>query len=281
MRNKVLDLIIDVVDLPSKPDSDPAHPVASDAALFKRGLHLFQPSDFDDTVLERNIYDKCGYGLCPKPNVKVGGSSQNRIIWGKRSGPAFTIASKADLEKWCSKECEERALFVRLQLGEKPAWMREQPIEDVKLLDESREGNAAASLAESMGALNIKSSKQVLPDTANDLHKSDLDRWRRHHERDDSAQRLKILSLERGEPQSSSAVDAGMDIVEKANTEAMSRPPQLMHTDAGAVEGYRPRKVCFAADSDSDSDSDQEFEEIDVDFEKDDQSEEEGDAMSI
>jgi RNA polymerase II-associated protein 2 len=276
MRNNVLDLIIEIVDLPSKPDSDPAHPLASDAALFKRGLHLFQPSDFDDVVLERNIYDKCGYGLCPRPNVKVGGSAQNRIIWGKRSGPAFTIVPKADLEKWCSKECEERALFVRVQLGKEPAWMREQPIGEIKLWDESRQGNAGANLAKSMGALNIGSSKLVLPDITNDLYNLALERSRKHNERDDVAQHLKVLSLERGEPQSSSRLDAGMEIVEKTNTQATSRPPQLTHNDAGGVEGYRPRKVRFAGESDSD----QETEEIDVDFEKDDQSEE-GDAMSI
>src|SRR2546421_11889970 len=131
-RNSILDLIVAIVDLPTKPDSDPANPLDTDAALFKRGLHLFQPADFDDVVLERNIYDKCGYGLCPRPNVKVGGNSQNRIIWGKRSGPAFKIVPKADLEKWCSKECEERAHFVSVQLGKEPAWMREEPIENVK-----------------------------------------------------------------------------------------------------------------------------------------------------
>ena len=277
MRNNVLDLIVDVVDLPSKPDSDPAHPLASDAALFKRGLHLFQPSDFDDVVLERNIYDRCGYGLCPRPNLKVGGSSQNRIIWGKRSGPAFTIVPKADLEKWCSKECEERALFVRIQLGKEPAWMREEPIGDIKLLDESRQGNIAADLANSMGALNIGSTMPATPDIANDLRKLALERSGKHSEREQAAERLKVLSLERGEQYDSSRVEAGMEIVERGNTQVTSKPPQLTHRDAGTVEGYRPRKVRFAGESDSD----QETGEFEIDFENDEQSEEEGDAMSL
>ena len=277
MRNTVLDLIVAVVDLPTKPDSDPAHPLASDAALFKRGLHLFQPSDFDDVVLERNIYDKCGYGLCPRPNVRVGGSSQNRIIWGKRSGPAFTIVPKADLEKWCSKECEERALFVRVQLGKEPAWVREKPIEDVKLLDEFRQGNAAINLANSMSSLNIESSKPSVPDIVNDLQELGLERSRKHGEQDDVAERLHVLALERGDPQDSSRAETAMGIVEKSNTHAASQPPQLTHSDAGGVEGYQPRKVRFAPESDSD----QETGDIDVDFERDDQSEEEGDAMSM
>jgi RNA polymerase II-associated protein 2 len=277
MRNNVLDLIVDVVDLPSKPDSDPAHPLASDAALFKRGLHLFQPSDFDDVVLERNIYDKCGYGLCPRPNLKVGGSSQNRIIWGKRSGPAFTIVPKADLEKWCSKECEERALFVRIQLGKEPAWLREEPVGDIKLLDESRQGNIAADLANSMGALHIDSTMSAVPDIANDLHKLALERSGKHSEHDQAAERLKVLSLERGEQYDCPRVEAGIEIMEKGNTQTTSQPPQLTHRDAGAVEGYRPRKVRFAGESDSD----QESGGIDIDLENDEQSEEEGDAMSL
>jgi hypothetical protein len=277
MRNRVLDLIVDVVDLPSKPDSDPAHPLASDAALFKRGLHLFQPSDFDDVVLERNIYDKCGYGLCPRPNLKVGGNSQNRIIWGKRSGPAFTIVPKADLEKWCSKECEERALFVRIQLGKEPAWLREEPIGDIKLLDEARQGNITADLANSMGALNIEGTMSAGPGTAHDLRKVTPERRGKHSERDQAVERLKALSLERGEQYDSTRVAAVMEIVEKENTQATSQPPQFTHRDAGTVEGYRPRRVRFAGESDSD----QETAGIDVDLRNDEQGGEEGEAMSL
>ena len=276
MRNNVLDLIVEVVDLPSKLGSNPAHPLASDVALFKRSLHLFQPSDFDDVVLERNIYDKCGYGLCSRPNVKVGGGSQNHVIWGKRSGPAFTIVPKTDLEKWCSKECEERALFVSVQLGKEPSWIREKPLEDIKLLDESCQGNAPASLAKVMEALNLESDKQVLPDDANQSHELALEQSRKHTEPDIVAQHSKVVSLERGEPMNFSVVGDRMEVVEKANTQAITQPPQLTHSSAGIIEGYRPKKVRFAAESDSG----QELEEIDFDFE-DEQSEEEGDSMSI
>ena len=272
-RNSILDLIVDIVDLPTEPDSDPAHPLASDSALFKRGLHLFQLSDFDDVVLERNIYDKCGYALCPRPNVKVGGNSQNRIIWGKRTGPAFTIVPKADLEKWCSKECEERALFVCVQLRKEPAWMRGKPTEGIRLLDEIRQENAAGNLENSMKALDIEDSKSVMPDLSNELHKLAHKLSLKQHEKDDVAERLKVLSLERGEAPGSSRKVGELDIVEKANIEASSRPPQPTHSHAGTVEGYRPRKVHFAAESDSEGE--------DVDLEYENQSSEEGDAMSM
>ena len=272
-RNSVLDLIVDVVDLPTKPDSDPAHPLASDSALFKGSLHLFQSSDFDDVVLERNIYDKCGYALCSRPNVKVGGKSQNRIIWGKRTGPAFTIVPKADLEKWCSKECEERALFVYVQLGKEPAWMREKPKEGIKLLDEIRQENAAMNLENCMKALDVEDSMSVVPDLSNDLHKLAHQLSLKQDEKDDVAERLKVLSLERGEAPGPSRKEGELDIVEKANLEATSRPPQPTHSHAGTVEGYRPKKVRFAAESDG--------EEEDVDLEYENQSSEEGDAMSM
>ena len=275
-RNGVLDLIVNIVDLPTKPDSDPAHPLASDASLFKRGLHLFQYSDFDDVVLERNIYDKCGYGLCSRQNVKVGGNAQNRVIWGKRTGPAFTIVPKADLEKWCSKECEERALFVRGHLGKEPAWMRETPAKDIKLLDEVHQGNVAGDLANSMSALDIESSTPVVPAIANDLRKLALERNVKHKERRDVAERLKILSLERGHPPETTRLEVGMEIVEKTNAQSASRPPQQTHNDAGVIEGYRPRKFDVAGESDNEG----EREGWDFEFE-DDRSSEEGDAMSM
>jgi hypothetical protein len=116
-----------------------------------------------------------------------------------------------------------------------------------------------------------------VPDIANDLHKLALERSGKHSEHDQAAERLKVLSLERGEQYDFPRVEAGIEIMEKGNTQATSQPPQLTHRDAGVVEGYRPRKVRFAGESDSD----QESGEIDIDLENDEQSEEEGDAMSL
>ena len=263
MQNNVLDFILELVDLPSKPNADPARPLASDAALFKRGLHVFQPSDFDDLILERNIYDKCGYGLCGQQNVKVTGNAQNRVIWGKRSGPAFTVVPKRDLEKWCSKECEERAVFVRVQLGKEPAWLRDQPIADVKLLDEvrqEREGDALAT--------NI----------ADDVRKLALDRVERYGGKDEVAERLQALSLERGEPQKRSTAEMSLHLVEKAETQKVPQAPQLSHKNAGTVEGYRPKKVRFVARGNVDGDDESDDSDIDID---DRDSDDDEDAMSV
>ena len=239
MQNEVLDLVVEIVDLPSKQDADPARPSASDAAIFKKGLRLFQVSDLDDVVLERNIYDKCGYGLCGRPNLKQPGNFANRIIWGKKNGPAFQIIPKSELEKWCSKACEERAMFVRLQLGREPAWLREEHVEDVKLLDDVRQESQGEALTSIMSSLNIQDSS---PDIADDLKKLMLGPPDRPRDEQAASERLKELSLERGGLGAASKVALPDRILEKATT-SIPKPPQQSDIDAGAIEGYQPRPL--------------------------------------
>lgn len=264
MRDTVLDLIVDNVDIPSKPGSDPAHPLPADVTLFKRGLHLFQASDFDDLILERNIYDKCGYSLCGRPNIKLAGKGQNAVIWGKSSGSTFAVVPKRDLEKWCSKECEQRALYVRLQLGKGPAWIRDQPIGEVKLLDESRQAEAAEALVKNMGSLNMQTSASH-PDFANDLHKLAMDQVERHDGDDQVTERLQTLSLERGKPQSSINSEISMtQVVEKFGNQGVTRPPQLADNTAWRVEGHRPKKVRFATSYPGDGEDERSDSEVDM-----------------
>jgi len=244
MRNTVLDLIIGIVDLPSHQTANPAKPLASDVALFKRGLCLFQPSDFDDVVLERNIYDKCGFGLCPHPNTKLPGNSTNRIIWGNGSDPTFKVVGKSELEKWCSKECEERALFVRVQLSIEPAWLREQAIEDIKLLDETLHGDTLADLNRDMGSLEVRDD-EAMPRVA-ELGKLENDRYSGNCASEEDQKRMKALSLERGQlHQGSSVLSSTVKIVEKPNSSILAYPPELLQADAGSVEGYKPKESSF------------------------------------
>ncbi len=277
MRNTVLDLILELVDLPSEQNADPARPLAPDSALFKRGLGVFQPSDFDDLILERNIYDKCGYGLCGWPNVKVAGNAQNRVIWGKRIGPAFTVVPKRELEKWCSKECQERAAFVRLQLGKEPVWLRDQPIADVKLPDEARQEREADALATGNRSLTVEAPPSA-PNIANDLHKLSLDRVEKYGRQDEVVERLQELSLERGEPKKRSTAELSMQLVGKPSSQAISRPPQLTRNNADTVEGHRPRKVRFATESSHDGEEESDDSDIGTDGPN---SDGEEDAMSV
>ena len=277
MRNTDLDLILELVDLPSQQNADPTRPLLPEATLFKRGLHIFQPSDFDDLILERNIYDKCGYGLCGRQNVKVAGNAQNRVIWGKRRGPAFTVVPKRELEKWCSKECEERAVFVRVQLGKEPVWLRDQPIFDIKLLDEIRHGREADALDIATGTLNVET-PALGPNLADDLHKLALDRVEKYGRQDELVERLQALSLERGEPQEQFKTEIDMQIVEKAASQSIPRPPHLRHNNTGTIEGHRPRKVRFLTHGNHGGEKQSDDSDIEIDIRN---SDDEEDAMSV
>ncbi len=143
LQARVVDLVVQAFDLPSRPDADPAHPSGLDASLFKQCLGLFQASDLDDLIYERNVDNRCGYGLCPRPNRKLAHNGQK--VWNKKGGKEFKLVDKAELEKWCSIDCQERTVFARAQLGTDPAWLREVQAVDIKLLDEVGADSLASS----------------------------------------------------------------------------------------------------------------------------------------
>ena len=134
LKSRILDLVLEAYDLPSQKTSSPAEASSVDIQLFKTCLCLFQPSDFDDLVRERNIDDRCGYALCSNPNKKLppGGDK----VWNGKGGRDFRLVERAELEKWCSIECDQRAAFVLAQMSTEPSWLRDSQQENVKLLDE-------------------------------------------------------------------------------------------------------------------------------------------------
>ncbi len=131
LRNRIADLVVECFDLPSQSVPSPAKASAKDVSLFKESLNLFQPTDFDDLIVERNIDSRCGYALCSNPNQKA--PHQGKHVW---STEAHFFVDKAEFERWCSKKCRDRGAFVRVQLSTEPAWLREDRPLDVKLLDE-------------------------------------------------------------------------------------------------------------------------------------------------
>lgn len=218
-----------LLDLPSSPDADPAKPSSSDAALFKNSLKPFQPSDYDELITERNINRQCGYVLCPRENkVENPGKKYYRILRGKGKGPdALRFVEKSYLEKWCSDECGRRALYIKVQLDEEPAWARgRQASGDLVLLDEKpyRQENADA-LTEGMQGLNMEEKEE------------------------DIIQKMKALAIERGDHKSPSRSFglAEVDIQEKETGRA--HPPHPIYNQghasntAGIVEGYQPQHI--------------------------------------
>jgi hypothetical protein len=135
-----------LIDYPlAKSPYNASNPSPSDAQTFKDLLRPFQPSDYDALILERNINEHCGYTLCPNPRVKDGAAGTYRLIGKNGKAKDFRVVEKGEVEKWCSEACAKRALYVRVQLSESPAWERTAEEYGVKidLLDEPKSEDAS------------------------------------------------------------------------------------------------------------------------------------------
>ena len=128
-----------LLDLPSLPPSNPVNPSSEDALTVKRLLRPFQTSDYDALIEERNIDNKCGYVLCPRSNKFEDNKARFRILQSAAKGAdAFKVVESQMLEKWCSDQCAKRALYIRVQLNEEPAWKRADNFgSDIVLLEDT------------------------------------------------------------------------------------------------------------------------------------------------
>lgn len=126
-----------LLEFPRSFASDAAHPAESDTIEVRKLLRAFQPSDYDSLVKERIIDKKCGYILCPHPNRLEPTNAKYRILQGKSHGaPSLKVVERQELERWCSEECGKRALHIRVQLDEEPAWARSVGSGGFTLLEE-------------------------------------------------------------------------------------------------------------------------------------------------
>ncbi|OAP59960.1 hypothetical protein AYL99_04962 [Fonsecaea erecta] len=215
LQARIADLVVEAFDLPSSPDADPAKPQPSDASLFRHCLSLFQSSDLDDLIYERNVDNRCGYALCPRPNLRLAHGGEK--VWNQKGGKDFKLVDRSELEKWCSKACQERTAFVRAQLGTEPAWLRTSQAVDIRLLDEV----GAEDLADPFKGLSLAEA----PDA-------------------EIAEKMQALALERGEL-NVKADENTVDLVERTS-DAIPRAPTLKgHQPQNTIEGHQPRKVRF------------------------------------
>ena len=123
---EILAITETLLDLPSQQNGDAARPCINDVTLVERSLLLFQYSDYDALIEERNIEGKCGYVVCPRQKRRQDTNSRFRIKYGKGTGSSdVEIVAKSDLEKWCSLSCEKYSSYLRKQLSSEPAWARQ------------------------------------------------------------------------------------------------------------------------------------------------------------
>lgn len=121
----ILSSIETLLDFPPSPSTDPACPSGEDVNYASKLLKSFQPSDYDSLIEERNINKKCGYLLCSQPNRQQDTNAKYRILHDNDKGThGLKFVERRMMEQWCSEYCGKRALYVRVQLSDEPAWMR-------------------------------------------------------------------------------------------------------------------------------------------------------------
>ncbi|KAM0796075.1 Rtr1/RPAP2 family-domain-containing protein [Usnea florida] len=217
-----------LLELPSSTDSDRARPYSRDISLVKNLLQPFQPSDYDSLIEERNINKQCGYVFCPKPNRQENTKARYRILHSKgRASDNVKFVERRTLERWCSDECGKRALYIKVQLSEEPAWTRTaSPLRDILFLEDEhnheKHPDDNHTLMEQVEFLDAGFEEDVL------------------------AARMKALAVERGDEKAPSRSDRlkEIDVLENRNPNGkISAPEQGASSgrSSGTIEGYTPR----------------------------------------
>ncbi|OOF96545.1 hypothetical protein ASPCADRAFT_396111 [Aspergillus carbonarius ITEM 5010] len=248
----ILDRILELVTLPSSPSADPASPSPNDARIFKSALVPFQPADYDNLILERNIEGLCGYGLCPREHRKEDARGTYRITWGaKGSGPGgrgreMNIVPKEKLEMWCSNECAERAMYIRVQLAEEPVWERRADDARGKHLLLLEEGRAKEGKGKTRNPVSVR-------EVVGQLGSMHMDEPQRSSDMADDIARLSVhddarsreLAMERGDAHPALYTGrVSIQVQENDNARGPVMAPQMRPGDekGGSIEGYVPQE---------------------------------------
>lgn len=184
-------------------------------------------------IEERHVNGRCGYTLCANAPRKA----VTKAPWMKSKG----------VENWCSDDCAKKALYVKAQLSETPAWERRAGDRNPLVLY----GGAAAAKTPVPAQAGMQMQLTVRQKTQSAADERDL-------------------AYERGEVDR--VADAKMDKVLKAevqeNSVTSSVMPPTQTTFAGSdvhdlIEGYQPRGVpqgnrvtIKSEDADSDEEDD-------------------------
>ncbi|KAF2999804.1 hypothetical protein E8E13_006432 [Curvularia kusanoi] len=244
---QVLDSVMTLMEYPSSDNADPKRPSPADVRVFQDAMVAFQPADYDCLIEERNIMGKCGYAMCPKPKMKARSTAKKQFV---DTDEGVQIVDRKTLEVWCSDDCAKRALYVKVQLNEEPAWLRMGGAsEKVELMvDNAQELRASLPL-------------RVKPQAASNAKKTEKEKEEEDVESAwaalDSAKAE--LALERGEkPGAVSKANNSLvqdTITEHVSSHAPPQPPTLPAGSTMAIEGHVPRQD-RPEDEDEDEDED-------------------------
>jgi RNA polymerase II-associated protein 2 len=244
----ILRSIITLLDYPTRPDADPARPSPDEAAAFCNFLVPFQPSDYDALIEERNAADRCGYALCPKPPKKAPSTAPFQFV---ETEAGVEIVEKRKLEVWCSDDCARRALYIKVQLNEEPAWTRRGGIGKIELLADNEDEHHKALPLRLKDDSRAKSEPVQGPDEADEE-----DAWAAREGA------LDELARERGEvpgqPTKATSELLKPDIQERTDVAAPVSPFQQVEHGPNshlAIEGHVPKKDAKKGLNEADDDS--------------------------
>ena len=220
IESRILLYTEELLELPSSPDASPSNPSSADAANVREALKLFQLADYDALIEERKINHCCGYVLCPKKNQGQDPNGKYRIVTGKRTD--FRVLETKEMEKWCSTDCGRRALYLRVQLSDTPAWARENVTgQPLKLYDEGNHHTAATHDGDNI----VLQASSNLSD-AGTMEKA-----------------MRDLAIERGGKVQAriAGPKVAIRIMDKAQGDRTPpAPPSAQDDRSGSVEGYSP-----------------------------------------
>ncbi|EGD84369.1 hypothetical protein H112_08073 [Trichophyton rubrum D6] len=251
---QILSHIETLMELPTTPGATVESPSAEDVSTFFSAIACFQPSDYDNLIQERNIDGSCGYTLCPKPRRKDNSKGGYRIVWGsKGSGPGgrgkdMKVVQKEKLEMWCSEECAERAMYIKVQLSEKPASERIGSAgRDFMLLEEARRGESLRLNIERVDRSAMRAVEENLQGLT--LQSNDTNPT---YGQDHLSRGLQDLSMQDTESlsvnPSSGAVARGLlapTVIERDIDDSRYPKAPIFQPDSakgGSVEGFHPRQ---------------------------------------
>ncbi|KAI4130160.1 MAG: hypothetical protein LQ338_001868 [Usnochroma carphineum] len=213
-----------LLDLPTSPSASPPEPCAAEVQTVKEALKTFQPSDHDALVEERNIDNRCGYVLCPRENRNQDTSGKYRVLIGRKEKD-FKVVTSKEMGRWCSDECGKMALYLRVQLGEEPAWTREWQADKPVELYSEKEQKKAIGHGHAQPAPSI-----VLA--------------RPNSRGEDMQQRLRDLAVERGDKSNIDRMSTKVAVRVKENEkrgQTAPAPPSTADGAEDAIEGYVPK----------------------------------------
>lgn len=220
---------------PSTTNTNTDTAAAAAAELFKTHIRLFQPSDYDALIEERNALGSCGYCLCPRPRKRFGpasgvggggGGGEYKILnWGRAD---FAIAPRAEVERWCSRGrawCARAAMYVKVQLSETAAWeragiesIRIELLEEVEVEEKEKEkGKRQQQDVEHKDKSDTTAAATAV--ITKELEREGLRlRERKEREREETDRRQKAardardLALERGDTDEKEAAKRSVDV---------------------------------------------------------------------